>query len=67
MNPLSTNFKRNKNMNETFCVKTCESVLNNQHLVLCPILNPNSDISYMKILNGNISEKKEALQQKIEN
>jgi hypothetical protein len=67
MNPLSTNFKRNKNMNETFCVKTCESLLDNQHLVLCQILNPNSNITYMKILNGNISEKKEALHQTMEN
>ena len=67
MNPLSTNFKRNKKMNKTFCVNTCEGLLDNQHLVLCQILNPNSNITYMKILNGNILEKKEALHQTMEN
>ena len=45
--------KETKTWTELFCVKTCESLLDNQHLVLCQILNPNSDITHIKVLNGN--------------
>ena len=67
MNPLSTNFNRNKNINPIYCVNSCKTILDNQHLVFCPILNQNSEINFLKILNGTISDKKEALHQTMEN
>ena len=67
MNPLSTNFNRNKNINPIYCVNSCKTILDNQHLVFCPILNQNSKINFLKILNGTISDKKEALHQTMEN
>ena len=67
MNQLSTNFKRNLKMSPSFCVPECKSILDNQHLVFCPTLNQNSETNYLKILNGNIQEKIEALKQTIEN
>ena len=67
VNPLRANFRRNLNMKENICVKECLTELDNEHLVFCPKLNSNPEISFLNILNGTLPEKVEALQQTKEN
>ena len=67
VNPLRSNFKRNLSMKKVHCVKTCQTVLDNEHLVYCSKINSNPEINFFKLLNGTLPEKPEALQQTKEN
>ena len=67
VNPLRTNFKRNLSMKKVHCVKTCQTELDNEHLVYCSKMNSNPEINFFKLLNGTLPEKLEALQQTKEN
>ena len=46
MNPLKSNFSRNKKIKEELCVKECLKVLDNEHLTWCEV--PNSKNEYRK-------------------
>ena len=63
VNPLRTNFRRNLTMKELYCVKSCQTELDNEHLVYCQELNSNPEIIFFKILNGTMPQKLEALHQ----
>ena len=54
-------------MKEIYCVKSCQTKLNNDHLVYCQELNSNQEIFFFKILNGNMPQNIEALHQTKEN
>ena len=63
MNPLKTNFSRNKQMNPEFCIQVCKMEINNEHLTWCGHLNSESDLRYEQLLNGTLQEKRMALNQ----
>ena len=54
---------KDKNMKITYCIKKCNTELDNEHIVWCKKMNKESDYKYSHILNGDITEKKEALKQ----
>ena len=62
-----TNFRRIPTMKEIYCVKSCQTELDNEHLVYCQELNSNPEIIFFKILNGTMPQKLEALHQTKEN
>ena len=63
MNILKSNFSRNKSIIPRYCIESCKKEIDNEHLVYCEKLNENSLLRFEQILNGSISEKKEALNQ----
>ena len=63
MNILKSNFKRNNSIISTFCIKSCNKELDNEHIVYCKELNENSSLRYEDILNGSLQDKIEALNQ----
>ena len=63
MNILKSNFKRNKNLNERYCIRSCMKEINNEHLIYCTKLNENSEIYFEHVLNGSLQEKIEVLKQ----
>ena len=50
-------------MKTVYCVKKCNAELDNEHITWCEYRNKDNEIKYSHILNGDISEKKEALKQ----
>ena len=48
VNPLRTNFRRNSSMKEIYCVKSCQTELDNGHLVYCQELNSNLEIHFAR-------------------
>ena len=63
MNILKLNFRRKESMISSFCIKSCNKELDNEHLVFCQEINKNSEVRFENILNGSLSDKIEALQQ----
>ena len=63
MNEIKDNFPKDRNMKVVYCVKQCNKELDNEHIKWCKFMNKENDYKYAHILNGDISEKKEALKQ----
>ena len=63
MYPLKINFSRNENMKEAFCIKSCNQIIDNEHLTWCEKLNSENEFKYSHILNGNLEEKIKTLKQ----
>ena len=63
MNILKSNFKRNQNIKEKYCIKVCRKEIDNEHLVYCKELNGKSEIDYEYVLNGSMQQKVEVLKQ----
>ena len=63
MNILKSNFKRNRNINEKYCIKVCMKEIDNEHLVYCRELNGESEVNYEYVLNGSMQQKIEVLKQ----
>ena len=61
MNEIKNNFPKDRNMKIVYCVKQCNTELDNEHITWCKFMNKENDYKYAHILNGDISEKKEAL------
>ena len=57
MNVLKSNFKRNINISQEYCIKQCKEELNNTHLTWCPIMNKENDFKFIHLLNGTLEEK----------
>jgi hypothetical protein len=57
MNPLKSNFRRNMEMKEEYCVQECGKELDNSHITWCDILNTKEDYTYENLLNGTLEEK----------
>ena len=56
MNPLPSN-----RWGLNHCETLCGSILNNEHIFECSVLNEGERINYDHILNGNVDEKLHAL------
>ena len=63
MNILKSNFKRNRSINEKYCIKACMKEIDNEHLIYCRELNGKSEINYEYVLNGSMQQKVEVLNQ----
>ena len=63
MYPLKINFSRNENIKEVFCIKSCQQLIDNEHLIWCSKMNSENDFRYSHILNGNLEEKIKTLEQ----
>ena len=61
-NPLPSNRGDAK-----LCSTGCGSMMENLHIYLCPVLNPENKGDLNKIINGTLQEMKEALSQWREN
>ena len=57
MNILKTNFRRNKKMEEEYCIVKCGQILDNEHLTWCTHINEEDDFKYIDILNGDLRDK----------
>ena len=63
MNQIGSNFQRDINMKEQYCIKDCMEVLYNEHITWCKYFNEANDYKYSHILNGDLNEKLETLKQ----
>ena len=63
MNQTKSNFQRDTNMREEYCIKECRTILDNEHITWCKYLNEENDYKYSHILNGDLNEKVETLRQ----
>ena len=57
MNLLKSNFKRNLNINQEYCIKKCKKQLDNAHLTWCETMNKENDFRFLHLLNGTLEEK----------
>ena len=63
MYPLKINFSRNENIKEVFCIKSCQQLIDSEHLKWCQQMNSENNFRYSHILNGNLEEKIKTLEQ----
>ena len=63
MNQIKSNFQRDTNIKEQYCITDCMQVLDNEHITWCKYLNEANDYRYSNILNGDLNEKLETLKQ----
>ena len=57
MNVLKSNFKRNINVSQEYCIKQCKEELDNTHLTWCHIMNKENYFKFIHLLNETLEEK----------